>query len=258
MIVTEVVPATLRAMDVAPPGAMADASRQWLASVYHRVDERYVRLNMITSLTGAASGSDGTSETLTSPVDRAILGTIRRDADVVVVGAQSVRAEGYIVPRTARLAIVTTTGDLWGHRLDVEGDTADRLFLICPAERETEVRAHADAVGATVIAVASRAPHTPALDPRNILDALAGRGMNRVVIEGGPSLAAQFAAAGVIDEYCVTVAPVLEPATAPFISVSAATRPDTRVAGMLIDEAGFSYLRLAASRSGPERPASPQ
>lgn len=255
MIVTEVVPPTLQAMDVASPGTMADASRQWLTSLYHRADERYVRLNMITSLTGSASGSDGTSETLTSPVDRTILSTIRRDADVVVVGAQSVRAEGYVVPRTARLGIVTTTGDLRGHRLDVEGETSDRLFLICPAESEADVRAHADAMGATVIAVASRSGRARALDPRDIVDALAHQGLKRVVIEGGPSLAAQFTAAGVIDEYCVTVAPVLEPATAPFISVSAAARPDTRVAGMLVDEAGFSYLRLAASRSDPERAA---
>ena len=54
------------------------------------------------------------------------------------------------------------------------------------------------------------------------------------------------AAAGVIDEYCVTVAPVIEPAHEPFLRVGDAQRPHTEVTGMLVDEAGFSYLRLRA------------
>ena len=82
------------------------------------------------------------------------------------------------------------------------------------------------------------------LEPGAILDALRARGLTRVVCEGGPSLAGQFAAAGVIDEYCITVAPVIEPATEPFLRVTAAVRPHTEVDGMLVDDAGFSYLRL--------------
>lgn len=246
MIVTEVLPATLSTVDVAPSGREPGTGRAWLASRYHRTEASYVRLNMITSLTGSASGSDGTSETLTSPIDRAILGTIRRDADVVLVGAQTVRQEGYVIPRTARLAIVTTTGDLKGHRLEAEG--SGRVFLVCPAEHVARVRARATALGATVIAVEARAEGDAgdALDPRDILTALAAHGMHRVVVEGGPSLAAQFAAAGAIDEYCVTVAPVIEPADAPFIAVTSASRRATEVAGMLVDAAGFSYLRLRA------------
>ena len=81
MIVTEVRPATLDRQDVA-----TEAGRAWLTERYARTDDAYVRLNMITSLTGAASGSDGTSDTLTSRTDRTILGVIRAAADVVVVG----------------------------------------------------------------------------------------------------------------------------------------------------------------------------
>lgn len=250
MIVTEVVPGSLSTMDVAASGAEPDAGRAWLTSIYHRPEKSYVRLNMITSLTGSASGSDGTSETLTSPVDRAILGTIRGDADVVLVGAQTVRQEGYVIPRATRLAIVTTTGDLQGHRLDAEG--SGRVFLLCPAEHAARVRVNAEALGATVIVIDHRAgdaaDHT--LDPGDILSALAAHDMRRVVVEGGPSLAGQFAAAGAIDEYCVSVAPVIEPADAPFIAVTAASTPATKVAGMLVDAAGFSYLRLRALPSG--------
>ncbi|KAA9110529.1 dihydrofolate reductase family protein [Microbacterium rhizomatis] len=237
LLVTEVVPRSLSAADVA-----TEHGREWLRARYAR-EGSYVRLNMITSLTGSAAGEDGTSETLTSRIDRGILGVIRRDADVVVVGAQSVRAEGYVVPRTARLAIVTGSGRLAGHRLSLEpGAESDRVLLICPATVADEVSRSAAAYGAVVVPVAGDAH----LSPRAILDALAARGLTRVVCEGGPTLAAQFAAAGVIDEYCVSVAPVIEPAHAPFLSVTAEGRPRTEVAGMLVDEAGFSFLRLRA------------
>lgn len=238
MILTEVVPHTLAQADVA-----TEEGRDWLRERYARSEAAYVRLNMITTLTGAASGPDGTSETLTSRVDRAILGIIRAAADVVVVGAQSVRAEGYIVPRAARLAIVTSSGDLSGHRLALAPDSpADRVLVLCPASVADAVSQRSAQPGVQVVPV----PGVGRLDPRAILDALAQRGLRRVVCEGGPSLATQFADAGVIDEYCITVAPVVEPAGQTVLSL--AVRPRTEVAGALVDEAAFSYLRLRARR----------
>lgn len=234
MRVRQIVPAADRDHDI------TDAEgRSWLESVYAWDEPRYVRLNMITSLTGAAVGVDGTSETLTSRTDRAILGIIRSHADVVVVGAATVRAEGYLLPRRSRLAIVTATGDLHGHRLS---EAADRVVLVCPADRAESVRVRADLPAAQVLPVAGEGE----LDPRAIVDALAAHGMGRIVCEGGPTLAGRFAGAGVIDEYCLTVAPVLEAVERPFLPV--ATRVDTDVAGMLVDEAAFSYVRLRPRR----------
>lgn len=236
MIATEVIPRTMESADVA-----SDGGRSWLARRYSRTDASYVRVNMITSVTGSAAGVDGTSETLSNRVDRAILGVIRRDADVVLVGAQSVRAEGYTVPRTATLAIVTASGDLDGHRLVLDDPAlARRILLVCPAERADELQQQAERSGAQVLPVSAG----PRLAPDAILEALAGRGLRRVVCEGGPSLASQFVAAGVVDEYCLTVSPAIEPASQPFLRIAAGDRPETRVAGMLVDEAGFSYLRL--------------
>ena len=234
--VTEVVPHTVESADVA-----TDAGRLWLRARYARPGQEYVRLNMITSLTGAAAGADGTSETLTNRIDRAVLGEIRRDADVVLVGAQSVRAEGYVVPRNARLAIVTSSGRLTGHRLSLQpGSDPGRVLLVCPVAVADDLAEQATPFGAEIVPVAGGSH----LEPGAILDALRARGLTRVVCEGGPSLAGQFAAAGVIDEYCITVAPVIEPATEPFLRVTAAIRPRTEVDGMLVDDAGFSYLRL--------------
>ncbi len=234
-LVTELIPRTLAEADVS-----TTEGRAWLEAVYSPEPANRVRLNMITSLTGSAVGSDGTSETLTSPVDRSILGIIRAAADVVLVGASTVRAEGYLAPRTAALAIVTTTGRLDGHRLDAEDGRAGRILLVCPQARESAVAAERDAQGidAEVIAV----PGDADLDPRAILDALGTQGLERVVCEGGPTLASRFVDARAIDELCVTVAPVVGPAPSPFIRIENGAQAS--VHGMLVDGAGFSYLRL--------------
>jgi hypothetical protein len=49
-----------------------------------------------------------------------------------------------------------------------------------------------------------------------------------------------------IDEFCITVTPVISPVDRPF--VSSLERLDTEVTGALADEAGFSYLRLRVGR----------
>jgi riboflavin biosynthesis pyrimidine reductase len=243
MLLHEVLPAPGRAFDPAEV-----AGRDRLAAIYAAPDD-IVRLNMIASLTGSAVGADGTSETLSSRVDRAVLGVIRAASDAVLVGASTVRVEGYVVPRHARLAVVTRTGDLSGHRLDEE---AGRVLIVCPAHRADAVRAAAALPQADIVGVGGSDDAVgDGLAPAAILDALRGRGIRRVVCEGGPMLAGAFAAAGAIDEYCVTVAPILEPAAEPFLRLPAGVRPKTEPIGMLVDDAGFSYLRLRARRPTP-------
>ncbi len=237
MRVTEVLPMTGSSSDTG-----TDEGRAWLAERYRVESGPFVRLNMVTTLTGAASGADGTSDSLTSRVDRTILGVIRRAAEVVVVGAASVRAEGYVVPRTAHLAVVSRSGRLEGHGFERSGRGAgdlDRVMVIVPHRVTPDVPD-----GVRVV----RAGTDDDLSPAAIVETLAGAGMDRIVCEGGPSLASQFAAAGVVDEYCITVAPRLTPVDRPLLSVDRAI--DLATHGMLVDEAGFSYLRLRPRPAG--------
>jgi riboflavin biosynthesis pyrimidine reductase len=236
MLLTQVLP-------VGPSVDIADADgRAWLESVYAPDPGPFVRLNMITSLTGSAAGPDGTSASLSNRIDRAVLGVIRQHADVAIVGAQSVRAEGYIVPRSARLAVVTRSGDLSGHRLDAPTEGAPPVLVLCPESRQAAVRARLADLHMEVIGVPADAAGL--LGPPRILDVLRARGLESAVCEGGPTLAGRFIAAGVVDEVCVTVAPALTPSSGPFIPVGADDDPPGAVAGMLVDQSGFSYLRL--------------
>lgn len=226
MRVSELRPTSGETADIA-----TEDGRAWLTERYRCPAGGYVRLNMVTTLTGAAVGGDGTSDSITSPTDRTILGMIRRDAEVVVVGAESVRAEGYVVPRTAALAIVSRTGRLDGHRL--EPAAAGRVMLVVPASATPDAPAGIDVVHAGA---------GPDLSPVEIVEALRSRGLSRIVCEGGPTLASAFATADLIDEYCITVAPRITPVERPLLSI--AGDRELAVAGALMDEAGFSYLRL--------------
>src|SRR5690606_14521112 len=88
-------------------------TRARLRELYRRdAGARGIRVNLIASIDGSAQGDDGTSASLSSRADRAVLGAIRAESDVVLVGAATLRQEGYLVPRTARLAVLTVSGDL--------------------------------------------------------------------------------------------------------------------------------------------------
>ncbi|WP_300594317.1 dihydrofolate reductase family protein [Microbacterium sp.] len=234
MIVTELSPRSLDSIDIDDD---RDAARAWIAARYGSADPESVRLNMITSLTGSAVGVDGTSETLTGGADRLILSAIRAAADAVIVGAQTVRAEGYLLPRSAALAVVTRSGSLEGLRMP---DGAQQpLIVLCPVPRAKQVKASVAHLSAEVVGLPADEP-TPEL----VVDALRDRGLRHLVCEGGPSLARQFADSGVIDEYCVTVAPALTPVEHPFLGIHNAVA--TELAGHLVDDEGFTYLRLRA------------
>lgn len=238
MHVTELTPRTLSTVDAS---ADRDGARAWVAQRYSRPSAGLVRLNMVTSLTGSAAGADGTSESLTGGVDRLVLGVIRAAADAVIVGAQTVRAEEYLLPRTAALVILTRTGDLEGIRLPEPTERRTPLLVVCPADSADVVRATASAHHPEIVPLPG-----PDLSPDQVLAALRARGLQSLVCEGGPSLASQFARADAIDEYCVTVAPAISPRSSPFVDIAGPL--DTEVAGHLVDEAGFSYLRLRRSR----------
>lgn len=193
MIVTRVSPGVPDLLDLEAPG-----SRDQLLEWYRPPRPDWLRINLVVSVNGSAAGSDGTSESLTSAADRRILGVIRELADAVLVGAASVRAEGYQVPKRSRLAILTRTGDLVGHRLD--DAEPGRLIVLGPATALD--RARAAVPNAEFITVDSESA-------ADAIVALRGAGHRSLVCEGGPGLAGQLVAAGVVDELCLTTSPRL-------------------------------------------------
>lgn len=178
-------------------------------------DARWVVLGMVGAVDGAAT-VDGRSGALGGEGDLAGFRALRALADVVLVGAGTVRAEGYgpARPRAVerrrargqgdapRIAVVTGSGDL---------DPGSRLFSD-PEARPLVVTTTNGAATARA-RLGGRAEVLEAGDGRvdlgTALDLLAGLGLRRVAVEGGPGLNAQLLTAGLVDELLLTLAPTL-------------------------------------------------
>lgn len=168
----------------------------------------YVRVNFVASADGAVT-VDGRSGGLGSAADRKVFGVLRELAEVVLVGAGTVRAEDYRGARRATrgrdtpppIAVVTGSADLNPKSrffLDTHVPPIVLTLRDVPSERLERL---AD-VGADVVPL-------DRLTPDALLAELGRRGLHRVLCEGGPSLFGALHAADAVDELCLTVAPLL-------------------------------------------------
>lgn len=187
------------------PTPQTDVSDDALRAAYAFPDRRpWVRANMVSTLDGAMRGADGSSRSISSPADQRVFRLARRDADAVLVGAGTIRAEDY-QPSVRTVAIVTRSLDL---------PLSLRMF----AERTSE---HARPIAFTTDSSAARAPAglRDVIDivgcgdgtvelPRVIAD-LRDRGLGRILCEGGPALLGDLVSAGLLDELLLTLVPAL-------------------------------------------------
>ena len=234
MILTRVVPMPVESRPTDAPDFTA-----WVAHLYRPDRPDWLRLNLITSVNGSATGRDGTSESLSNRTDRRILGVLRDLSDVVLVGASTVRAEGYVRPRRAALAVVTRTGDLGGHRLD-PGPSRGALLIVCPRGSEERVRRAAAIPDARILGVETDGDD---LSPAATVTALRGEGMASVVCEGGPSLATALLTGGVVDELCLSTSATLVAPGLPLVPPDRAADVELSLRQLLVDEQGSLYAR---------------
>ncbi len=195
------------------PAAPGDVD---LAALYAYPPRRWLRGNMVASADGAAS-LGGVSASLSSEADRQVFGLLRALADVILVGAATVRAEHYGPARRSRLwshlraRPATPTIAVVSSRLDL--DPSSRMFTEAPPDARTIVITTAQAPHDLRMGLARHADVITAgeahVDLFAAVRALADRGHQRMLTEGGPHLLAQLAAAGLLDELCLTIGPQL-------------------------------------------------
>ncbi|HEU4947388.1 MAG TPA: pyrimidine reductase family protein [Kribbella sp.] len=186
----------------------------------YQVEDRstpYLRANMVASIDGAVEVS-GLSGALSSPDDQEVFRRLRMLTDVVLVGAGTVRAEGYSglrlakarqqwrrehgLPDNPRLAVVTS-------RLDLDPGS--------PAMAESAVRplvlTHAAAPADRLEAVSQVADVVicgqEAVDALAVKAQLVALEMPQILCEGGPLLLGALTAADLVDELCLSVSPLL-------------------------------------------------
>jgi len=215
----------------------------------------WVRANMITSLDGTAT-ADGRSGGLGGAGDRALFALLRAAADVILVGAATVRTENYSgaqptaaqrQARTSRgqaevppIAVVTRSGDLDpGSRLFTRTTVPPLIFTAASGAATVRRR-----LGSAAEVLDASGANPDSVDPAVVLRILSERGLWRVLAEGGPTLLSQLLAAGLLDELCLTVAPVLVGGTGPRI-VDGPHRVHQRMrrTHVLADDDGYLYTR---------------
>ncbi len=197
------------------PSAGLLASRESVEAFYLHPSDVHLRLNLVTSLDGAVE-IDGLSGPLGVPADREAFVAMRAAADVVLVGAGTVRAESYgpVKLGADRRARRESRGQSSVPRLAVvsgsaEFDVASTLFdsegqvIVYTSDgqvsRRGELARVAEVVGAGAKDVQLAA----------VVADLRERGLGRILCEGGPTLFGALIAAGLVDELCVTVSPLL-------------------------------------------------
>jgi riboflavin biosynthesis pyrimidine reductase len=188
-------------------------------------DGPHVFTNMVSTLDGAATLA-GRSGGLGGEGDRTMFRAIRALADVIVVGAATARTERYhsAVPSEAvqewrvgnglapvpTVAIVTASGRLGGvPMLEDPHPSAPRSLIYCGAGGD-DPSLHDVQDAAEVVR-----SDTQLVDPPGVVFDLAARGHRRILTEGGPALLAQFHAADLVDEWFVTIAPIVSAGEAP-------------------------------------------
>jgi len=197
----------------------ADVDRERLLAAY-AIDDRAtprVRMNFVMSLDGAVT-IEGRSGGLGDASDRLAMQVLRTLADVVVVGAGTVRVEGYGGLRVdeadaawrrshglaeqPRVAVVSSRLRLDpGHPFFAEATSRPIVVThaAAPADRH---RALADVADVLVCG-------DTAVDPTLMLAALADAGLPQVLCEGGPHLFGSLIEADLVEELCLSLSPLL-------------------------------------------------
>lgn len=196
-----------------------------------------LRVNLVATLDGGTADAAGTTSGLTTGADRAVLGAIRSVSDTVLIGAATLRAEGSLVPRTTHLTVLTTTGDFTGARVrdDIE---PGRVLVVGPAGVEDRARRTFQAPFDFFAVDGERA-----VPLSEMLGALRDRGLGRVVCEGGPRLAGQLLAAGLVDELCLTTVPRLIGTPAVLFRGAVPGPRELDLLHLLADDTGALYAR---------------
>jgi riboflavin biosynthesis pyrimidine reductase len=214
----------------------------------------FVRVNMISSLDGAIS-IDGRSGALGGAGDHAVFACLRTLADVVVVGAGTMRSEGYgparldataQQQRAARgatpvpaIAVVTKAAK-FDYTTPFFTEAQEPPLIVTTSRRAPEVER--EAAGAAVVLGAG----DDGVDLVAAFAALRERGAGNVLVEGGPGLNGDLARADLVDELCLTLSPRIVGGDGPRVMAGPTMLPPigTRLLHLLEDD-GFLFARFS-------------
>ncbi len=181
--------------------------------------ECWVTGHMVAGLDGTAS-VDGRVGSLSTKPDQELFRRMRQIADIVLVGAETVRREGYGSVRvdeeaqaqrqsqgqspTPPIAVVSRSLAFdWTAKVFADAPEDARTHVITCAAADPERRAEAEKFAEVIVAGDDR------VEPAAAMAALAELGHRVVLCEGGPNWLGELVAADRLDELCLSIAPLM-------------------------------------------------
>ena len=169
-----------------------------LREVYAAPRTPWLRVNMVSTVDGAASGEDGLTGSINNEPDQRVFALLRELADVVVIGAGTARAEGY-PPLAKPTVVVSRSGEV---PETMRGADAGRVLMatvsVAPGLEEAR-----DLLGADNVMVLG----SHRVDLAAMKQQLVDRGYDDQLCEGGPHLLRDLLDQGVADEVACTYVP---------------------------------------------------
>lgn len=220
-------------------------------------DRPWVLGNMISSIDGGIA-IDGVSGGLGGSADKSVFGAIRAVPDVIMVASGTVIAENYRAPQTPepirrmrvargqapapRIAIVTRSLSIDPqHRVF---DPLARPIIITTTTADGSARSDLEAV-ADIVAVGE-----DTVDLEGALIRLGELGTDLVLLEGGPTLNGAFVDADLVDELCLSFAPMMLGGSSPrIVARSENTEPRPFVLDRTLHENGYLFHRYLRNTS---------
>ena len=169
-----------------------------LRAVYAAPDRPWLRVNMISTVDGSATGVDGTSRSINNDADHEVFDLLRELSDAVVVGAGTVRSERYAIGRKPLVIVSRHAGVPETQREAKRGTVL--MATVSHAEHLDEAR---DVLGSENVLVLG----SHRVDLARLKDELVLRGFRQLLSEGGPHLLRDLLDQGVADELDTTIVP---------------------------------------------------
>ena len=208
----------------------------------------YVIAKSATSLDGRVSTRTGHSQWITGPDARERGHDLRQQVDAILVGADTVIADDPSLTvrlpesvcakervRHPRPVVLDSTGRVPPTAKLLNGSLTTQTLVITTDQMNAEHCRLLESRGVEVIRV-NKHSGTNFTDPVAILEALGQKGIQSLLIEGGPSVHGSFRDAGLIDEIWNFIAPTLiggEQARAAFAGVGSDTLGEATALGDL-------------------------
>lgn len=239
-------------------GTVSDTDLERIYGYPENLTRPWVQANFVCSADGAVT-LDDKSEGLSHPADKRIFLLSRDLADVILVGAGTVRAENYRgvkingarAERRARhglapvppIAVVTNSAGIEPDD-PLLTDTQLPPIIIAPRSAPQDRLDKLAEAGADLLIAGERT-----VDLLAALDELSRRGLRRIDCEGGPHLFGELVAEDLVDQLCLSIAPLLAGAGAGRIAAGRTAGLARKMAlASILYEDGFSMLRYRRQR----------